>query len=358
MVRRLFSKDQIVKRNKLGRTGIEVTQICLGTMTWGRQNSEAEGHAQIDYALDAGINFMDTAEVYAVPSSAETYGKTETIIGNWFKNTGKRDQWILATKLSGGRNNPWIRGGQRPNGKMVRDAVEGSLRRLQTDYIDLYQIHQAHRGHHHWGQSWNYRPETQDRHDTLANLNDVLDMLGELVKEGKIRAIGLSNDTSWGTAQLIRLAAEHGLPRVASIQNEYNLLQRHFDLDLAELSHHEEVGLLAYSPLAAGVLTGKYLGGAVPPGTRGAIQQGGSWRQNPFSEPATRAYLEVARKHDLDIAQMAIAFCLSRPFMTAAIIGATSMEQLTTDIGAARLTLSPEILDDIHGVHRQYPRTI
>ncbi|HEV7719141.1 MAG TPA: aldo/keto reductase [Arsenicitalea sp.] len=347
-----------MKRKTLGRTGIEVTQICLGTMTWGRQNTEAEGHAQIDYALDAGINFMDTAEVYAVPSSAETYGTTETIIGTWFKKTGKRDKFVLATKISGGRNGPWIRNGVRPDGKMVREAVEGSLKRLQTDYIDLYQIHQAHRGHHHWGQSWSYRPETQDRADTLANLHDVLDALGALVKEGKIRAVGLSNDTSWGTGQFIRLAAEHGLPRVATVQNEYNLLQRHFDLDMAELSHHEDVGLLAYSPLAAGVLTGKYLGGAVPPGTRGAIQQGGSWRQNVFSEPATRSYMEVARNNGLDIAQMAIAFCLTRPFMTSTIIGATTMEQLKTDIAAAELTLSEKVMDDIHGVHRQYPRTI
>ena len=344
-------------KKKLGRTGIEVSEICLGSMTWGRQNDEAEGHAQIDYALESGINFIDTAEVYAVPAAAETYGRTETIIGNWLRHTGKRHQIVLASKLSGGRNNPWIRDGRRPGGADIREAVEGSLKRLQTDYIDLYQIHQAHRGHYHWGQSWDYSPAGQDTSDVIGNLHEVLTSLGDLVKAGKIGAIGLSNDTVWGTMQMLRLADAHGLPRVASVQNEYNLLQRMFDHDFAELSHHEDVGLLAYSPLAAGVLTGKYLDGAMPAGTRGAIS-GGIWRANTFSEPAVRAYLALADELGLDMAQMALAFCLSRPFMTSVIIGATSMPQLKTDIAAAQKPLSTAALTAIDALYRQHPRPI
>ena len=344
-------------KKKLGRTGIEVSEICLGSMTWGRQNDEAEGHAQIDYALDSGINFIDTAEVYAVPAAPETYGRTETIIGNWLRRTGNRQQIVLASKLSGGRNNPWIRDGRRPGGADIREAVEGSLKRLQTDHIDLYQIHQAHRGHYHWGQSWDYSPAGQDTSDVIGNLHEVLATLGDLVKAGKIGAIGLSNDTVWGTMQMLRLAETHSLPRIASVQNEYNLLQRMFDHDFAELSHHEDVGLLAYSPLAAGVLTGKYLDGAMPAGTRGAIS-GGIWRANKFSEPAVRGYLALAKDLGLDAAQMALAFCLSRPFMTSVIIGATSMPQLKTDIATAQKPLSTAALAAIDALHRLHPRPI
>jgi aryl-alcohol dehydrogenase-like predicted oxidoreductase len=343
-----------LKLKKLGRTDIAVTEICLGTMTWGVQNSEADAHSQIDYALDAGINFMDTAEVYAIPSSAETYGTTETHIGTWFKKTGKRDKFILATKISGGGRS-WIRNGNPPDKNSVREAVEGSLKRLQTDYIDLYQIHYPARGHYHFGTSWNYEPHDQTQ--VLEHMDEVLRALGDMAREGKIREVGLSNETSWGICQWLKLAERHDLPRIASVQNEYNLLQRTFDLDLAELSHHEHVGLLAYSPLAAGALTGKYLDGNKPAGSRGAIQVDGRWRANEYSEPAIRAYVELARKHDLDPAQMAIAFALTRPFMTSVIIGATSMQQLRTDIGALDVRLSPELLGEIKAIHRKYPRT-
>jgi aryl-alcohol dehydrogenase-like predicted oxidoreductase len=347
-----------MKLNTLGRTDLKVTEICLGTMTWGQQNSEADGHAQIDHALEAGINFMDTAEVYAIPANAGSYGKTETIIGNWFKKTGKRDQWILASKISGGKNNPWIRGGTRPSRATVREAVEASLRRLQTDYIDLYQIHSAARGHFHFDGSWDFHPENQVPEDVHANLLEVLEAMGEMVTEGKIRHLGLSNESTWGIGKFLSLAEQHGLPRVVSVQNEYNLLRRHFDLDLAELSHHEDVGLLAYSPLASGVLTGKYLDGAVPAGSRAAIQPGGVWRHNEYSEPAVRAYVNLAKDYGLDVSQMSIAFCLTRPFMTSVIIGATSMEQLKTDIAAGSLRLSDEVLSAIQAVHRRFPRTI
>lgn len=345
-----------MKMNRLGRTDIEVSEICLGTMTWGLQNSEAEGHAQMDYALEQGVNFFDTAEMYAVPPSAETFGKTEEIIGTWFKATGKRDQVVLASKVAGG-GRPWVRGGRGIDAAGVREAVEGSLRRLQTDHIDLYQIHWPRRGHYHFEGSWDYNPFTQNREEVLPNILEVLEAMGELVKEGKIRHFGLSNETAWGTMQYLKFAEQHGLPRVQSIQNEYNFLRRYYDLDLAELAYHEDIGLLAYSPLAAGALTGKYLGGQLPAGTRGAIA-GSAYRSNELTEPAIRAYLALAEKHGLDISQMAIAFCLTKPFMTSVIIGATSMEQLKIDIAAKDVTLSSEVLEGIQQIFMRYARTL
>lgn len=346
-----------MKLKKLGRTDIDVTEICLGTMTWGVQNTEADAHAQIDYALESGINFMDTAEVYAIPSSAETYGKTETYIGTWFKKTGKRDRFVLASKIIGGGRS-WIRNGTRPDRKTVREAVEGSLKRLQTDYIDLYQVHYPVRGHYHFGSAWEYAPQDQDKSQAVAQIEEALQGLGDMVREGKVRQIGLSNETAWGIGQWLKLGERSDLPRIASVQNEYSLIQRVFDLDLAELSHHEDVGLLAYSPLASGALTGKYLDGKLPAGSRGAIQSDGLWRANTHSEPAIRAYIELARKHGLDVAQLAIAFALTRPFMTSVIIGATTMEQLKTDIGAADVILSPELLKEIGAIYRKYPRPL
>ncbi|WFR96355.1 aldo/keto reductase [Rhizobium tumorigenes] len=347
-----------MKYQNLGRTGISISQICLGTMTWGTQNSEAEAHEQMDFAVEKGINFFDTAEMYPVtPLSAETQGRTEEHIGTWFEKTGKRKDIVLATKVAGnGRS--YLRGGQGADAANIRLALEASLKRLKTDYIDLYQIHWPNRGHFHFRQSWNYNPFTQDRAAVVANIEDILETLGECVKEGKIRAIGLSNETSWGTQKYLTLAEQKGLPRVASIQNEYSLLYRHFDLDLAELSHHEDVGLLAYSPLAAGLLTGKYVGGAKPEGSRAAINGDLGGRLQPLQEPAVNAYLEIARKHGLDPSAMAISFCLTRPFMAAAIIGATTMEQLKINIGAGDLTLSSEVLAEINAVHRQYPMPI
>jgi aryl-alcohol dehydrogenase-like predicted oxidoreductase len=346
----------MMNRKKLGRTGIEVSEICLGTMTWGLQNSEAEGHAQMDYALERGINFFDTAEMYAVPPSADTYGKTEEIIGTWFRRTGNRDKVVLASKVAGG-GRPWVRGGRGIDGPSVREAVEGSLRRLQTDRIDLYQVHWPRRGHYHFEGSWSYNPYTQKREEVLPNILEVLEAMGELVKEGKILHFGLSNETAWGTMQYLRLSQELGLPRVQSIQNEYNFLRRYYDLDLAELAFHEDVGLLAYSPIAAGAISGKYLGGVLPPGTRGAIA-GGAYRNNELTEPAIKAYIELASRHGLDVCQMAIAFCLTKPFMTSVIIGATTMAQLRTDIDAAALQLSDEVLDGIQQIFMRYPRTL
>lgn len=346
-----------MRMKKLGRTEVEVSEICLGTMTWGLQNSEAEAHAQMDYALGRGINFFDTAELYAVPPSAATYGRTEELIGTWFRKTGKRDHVVLASKVAGG-GRPWIRGGRGVDAAGVREAVEGSLRRLATDYIDLYQIHWPRRGHYHFEGPWDYNPYTQQkRGEVLPNIIEVHEAMGELVKEGKIRHFGLSNETAWGTMQYLRLSEERGLPRVQTIQNEYNLLRRYYDLDLAELAFHEDVGLLAYSPLGAGAISGKYLGGVLPPGTRGAIA-GGAYRNNQYTEPAIRAYLELAERHGLDVCQMAIAFCLTKPFMTSVIIGATTMEQLRSNIDAADLVLGQDVLDGIQQVFMRYARTL
>jgi aryl-alcohol dehydrogenase-like predicted oxidoreductase len=346
-----------MKFRKLGRTGIEVSEICLGTMTWGLQNTQDDGFAQMNYALDQGVNFIDTAEMYAVPPSADTYGKTEQIIGNWLKQRGRRDDIVLASKIAGG-GRPWVRNGAGPDRANVRAAIESSLKRLQTDYLDLYQIHWPRRGHYHFENSWDYNPFAQHKREgVVENIQEVLETVGELVAEGKIRHFGLSNESAWGTAQYLRLSQEFGLPRVASIQNEYNFLRRYYDLDLAELAFHEEVGLLAYSPLAGGAISGKYLGGRLPKGTRGAIS-GGNYRSNELTEPAILEYMRLASTHGLDVCEMALAFCLTKPFMTSVIIGATSMEQLESNIASKDLKLDDDVLGGIQDIFMRYPRTL
>ncbi|MDP3523921.1 MAG: aldo/keto reductase, partial [Hoeflea sp.] len=323
-----------MKMNPLGRTGMRVSEICLGTMTWGEQNTEAEAHAQMDYALTQGVNFFDAAEMYPTnPTRAETQGRTEEFIGSWFRASGKRNEVILATKM-GGDGVAWIRGGQGFTRASVMQAVDGSLKRLGVDHIDLYQLHWPNRGSYHFRKHWAFDASTQDKGGAAADIRETLEGLGDAVKAGKIRAVGLSNESAWGTMQYVRLAEAHGLPRVASIQNEYNLICRMFDTDLAEVAHHEDVGLLAFSPLATGILTGKYQGGVIPEGSRRSRVENLGGRWGPEAEVATAAYLAVAARHGLDPSQMAIAFCLTRPFMTSAIIGATTMEQLKTAIGS------------------------
>ena len=344
-----------MKYNPLGRTGISVSEICLGTMTWGSQNSEQDAHDQLDYASSEGVNFIDTAELYpTTPLSPETYGDTERFIGSWMKARGNRDRIVLASKVAGpGR--PYIRGGAPMSRAGILEAIDNSLSRLKTDYLDLYQLHWPNRGHYHFRNAWSYEPSRQDRAKVAAELLEILETVGELVKAGKVRALGLSNDTAWGTMQLLKLSEEKGLPRVASIQNEYNLLYRAYDLDFAEVSHHEDIGLLAYSPLAAGLLTGKYLDGARPEGSRLTKNGDLGGRYQPLQEPAVRAYVELAKENGLDPAQMALAFCLTRPFMASVIIGATTMEQLKTDIAAKDVTLSTEVMNGIRRIHRLYP---
>ncbi|MDH3740346.1 MAG: aldo/keto reductase [Hyphomicrobiales bacterium] len=344
-----------MKYRKLGRTDIEVSDICLGSMTWGTQNTEAEGHEQIDYAFDQGVNFIDTAEMYPVnPTSAETQGRTEKVIGSWLKASGKRDKAVIATKVSG-EGVKWIRDGAPISPQTITEAVEGSLKRLQTDYIDLYQLHWPNRGSYHFRQSWTFDPSAQNKQNTRADIQACLECLKDLIDAGKIRTIGLSNESCWGTSQFLEIAAQHDLPRVVSIQNEYSLMQRLYDLDLAELSHHEDVGLLAFSPLAAGFLSGKYQGGVIPPGSRRSYVENLGGRYSAYTEGVVGEYLKVASKHGLDPCQMAIAFCLARPFMTSAIIGATAMDQLRTNVAASDVVLDDNVLADIHQVYRRYP---
>ncbi|PWW02259.1 aryl-alcohol dehydrogenase-like predicted oxidoreductase [Hoeflea marina] len=342
-----------MKMNQLGRTGISVSEICLGTMTWGEQNTEAEGHAQMDLAVGEGINFFDTAEMYSTnPTRPETQGRTEEIIGSWLAKSGRRNDIVLATKMNGD-GIKWVRDGAPISRATVAEAVDGSLRRLGVDHIDLYQLHWPNRGSYCFRRNWLYDPSRQPK-DAALDIHDTLEGLGDAVKAGKIRAIGLSNESAWGTMQFLKFSEAHGLPRIASIQNEYSLLARLFDTDMAEVAHQEDVGLLAYSPLAAGILTGKYQNGALPAGSRRAITEnlGGRWTQR--AEAATDAYHAVARRHGLDPVHMALAFCMARPFMTSTIIGATSIAQLRTCLGARDVRLSEAVLADIDVAHRDH----
>ncbi|WP_454020342.1 NADP(H)-dependent aldo-keto reductase [Azospirillum sp. Marseille-Q6669] len=338
----------------LGRTGLSVSAIGLGTMTWGRQNSEAEGHAQMDYALGEGVNFWDTAEMYAIPPTADTYGRTEEVIGTWFKANGKRDQVILASKVVGATDGgfAWVRNGEAKLDRAnIFAAVEASLRRLQTDYIDLYQLHWPDRSTNRFGaRNYVHRPEKDG-----TPIEETLAALDELVTSGKVRHIGVSNESPWGVMQFLKLAEDKGLPRIASIQNAYNLLNRTFEQGLAEVSLREDVGLLAYSPLAAGTLTGKYLDGAVPAGTRRALDHRKSRYATVNADAATREYLDVARRHGLSPTQMAIAFTLQQPFVASSLIGATTMEDLKSNIAAVDVTLSDEVMKDIEAVNARYP---
>ncbi|WP_114390413.1 aldo/keto reductase [Notoacmeibacter marinus] len=341
-----------MKSKQLGRTGITVSHFCLGTMTWGSQNSEAEAHGQMDRAMERGINFFDTAEMYpTTPRSPDTLGRTEEFIGTWWAKSGKRDRVVLASKIIGeGAEAP--RGGAPISGRTMREALDGSLRRLRTDYVDLYQLHWPNRGSYHFRQHWTYDPSDQNTQTELDHFLDVLKTADELIREGKMRALGVSNDTAWGIMRMLRLAEERGLPRIASVQNEYSLLNRLFDTDLAEIAHHEDVGMLAFSPIACGMLSGKYDGGDVPAGSRASINDRLSGRFVPQGLKMMEAYNALARRHGLDPAQMALAFCASRPFMTSVIFGATSSEQLENALDAADLRLSDEVMSDILDVRR------
>lgn len=344
-----------MERRKLGRTEIEVSALCLGSMTWGTQNTTEEGHAQIDRALAAGIDFVDTAEMYPVnPISAETVGQTERIIGMWFERGGARSDLILATKHSGAGMRH-VRDGAPITAESIPGTLEDSLRRLQTEYIDLYQFHWPNRGSYMFRQNWSYDPSGQDPVAVRQNMDDCLGALQREVDRGTIRAFGLSNESAWGTSEWLVAAARTGGPRVASVQNEYSLMCRLYDTDMAELSVNEDVGLLSFSPLAAGLLTGKYQGGAAPEGSRLSLSPELGGRKTDRAFDAVDAYLEVARKHEIDPSQMALAWCLTRPFMCSVIFGATTMDQLEIAIGAADLRLSDEVMADLDAVHRAHP---
>ena len=338
---------------KLGTTDLDVSLIGLGTMTWGYQNTEAQGHAQMDYALEQGINFFDTAEMYAVPPTADTYGTTENIIGSWFASRKNRDKVILASKIAG-PGLPWIREGKTIDSENVIKAVDSSLKRLQTDYIDLYQLHWPNRGSYHFGQQWKFAPDF-DTSAVEANFIEVLETCKQLIAAGKIRHLGLSNETAWGLTLWLKLAEKLNLPRMASIQNEYSLLNRQFEPDLQEIAMNENCGLLAWSPLARGFLSGKYLGGVRPEGSRLSIETRVEHRDRPQTENAVQAYVDVAKKHQLDPSQMAIAFVNSRPFVTSTLIGATTMEQLKSNIDAINVQLGNDVLEDIELLRQEHP---
>lgn len=346
-----------MKTLPLGQTGLTVSALCLGTMTWGSHNTEAEGHAQADLALERGVTFWDTAEMYPVaPIRPETVGRTEEIIGSWLASRGGRDRLVLATKVTG-KGMAAVRDGAAITPAVIRQALEASLRRLGTDYIDLYQLHWPNRGSYHFRQIWDYDP--RGRESAAQVTDDMLAVLRELqalMAEGKIRHAGISNESVWGAARWLNLAAQHDLPRMMTVQNEYSLLCRQFDSDWAELAVLENMPLLAFSPLATGLLSGKYAGDVTPERTRRVHTPDLGGRITPQVFPAVAAYLGVAARHGVDPCQMAIAFCMDRPFPCIPIIGATTLEQLAVNIGAAELPLTDDLRADIAQQHRDYPQ--
>ena len=335
---------------KLGNTDLKVSTICLGTMTWGEQNNQKEAFEQMDYAISQGINFFDTAEMYAVPSTEKTFGKTETIIGNWFKERNNRKKVILATKISG-PGLSWIRGGGLQYTKEnISSALLESLERLQTDYIDLYQLHWPERNTNYFGKL-GYKHKTEERE--WNDFESILRTLKQFVDEGKIRYIGLSNESAWGLSKFLELSESQNLPRVMSVQNPYNLLNRTYEVGLAEISIREQSGLLAYSPLASGVLSGKYRNNQKPKGSR--LQLFGDYfprYAGKSSNLAVEEYFKVAKKHKISLAQLSLAFVNQQSFVTSNIIGATTMKQLEENIGSTNIKLSSEIIDEINSVHK------
>ena len=336
---------------KLGNTELNVSTICLGTMTWGEQNTQNEAFEQMDYSLDNGVNFWDTAELYAVPPKAETYGHTETIIGNWFEKTKKRKDVILASKV-GGPSRKYMRNGENSfTGKNLEDALHGSLKRLKTDYIDLYQLHWPERNVNNFG-----RLGYEHKENDWNKFEDVLENLKKFIEEGKIRYVGLSNETPWGVMNYLQLAKDKDLPRMMSIQNPYSLLNRSYEVGLAEVSIRENIGCLSYSPLASGYLTGKYRNKKFPKGSR-MERDFDFWTRyrKPNMEEAVEDYYKISQKFDLDMSQMSIKFCEVQDFMTSVIIGATTMEQLKTNVESVKVNLDSEVIKEINNVQKKYP---
>lgn len=339
--------------NDLSNTGIKVSKICLGTMTWGQQNSESEGHEQLDYAISQGINFMDTAEMYSVPAKAETQGSTEKIIGTWLNKRKKRDDIILASKVCGpSANLAHIGTGPKFNKENITNALNKSLQRLQTDYIDLYQLHWPERPTNYFG-ALGYEHTSND---AVTDFKETLSVLNDFIKEGKIRYIGISNETPWGMMQYLTTAEKVNLPRIVSIQNPYSLVNRTFEIGLAEMSIRENVGLLAYSPLAMGLLSGKYLNGQRPEGARVTLWPNYLARYaHPNTMKAIEKYTALAKENNLSPSQMALAYVNTRKFVTANIIGATKMSQLKEDIESIDVVLSDDILREIQKIHLEFP---
>ena len=346
-----------MRMRELSTTGIKISELALGSMTWGTQNTTDEGHAQIDRALERGVNIIDTAEMYPVnPLSKETQGETQRVIGEWVaKNPAKRSDVLLATKVSGsGYKN--VRDGAPISRDTIHVAIEKSLKDMQTDYIDLYQLHWPNRGSFQFRQNWSFDATGQDTAEVARHMEEVLTTMAELQKAGKIRHFGLSNESAWGCTRWCVMADALGAPRPVSTQNEYSLMYRSHDTDMAEMSHHEKVDLLSFSPLATGILSGKYLGDQTPQGSRRTFVNDLGGRMTERSFPASKAYVAVAQKHGLDPCQMALAWCRTRPFMGTAIFGATTMEQLDVALDSVDVELSEEVLKDIDTVHRAHPQ--
>jgi aryl-alcohol dehydrogenase-like predicted oxidoreductase len=340
-----------MKTRKLGRTDIDVSEICLGTMTWGEQNSERQAFEQLDLATAEGVNFIDAAEMYPVPPKPETQGLTEAYLGNWLARRGRRDDLVIASKVAGpGNGLNYLRNGPRLTREHIRQACEESLRRLQTDYIDLYQVHWPDRNANFFGKL-GYRHNADEQ---ATPIEETLAALAELVSEGKIRHIGLSNETPWGTSEYLRLSRERDWPRIVSVQNPYNLLNRTFEVGMAEIACREQVGLLAYSPLAFGMLSGKYLDGNRPRGARLTLYERFTRYTNGPGSDATRAYVDLAASHGLSPVQMALAYVTSRDFVTSNIIGATTLEQLGENLGSASVSLTEDVLEGIEELNRRY----
>jgi len=338
---------------KLGSTDVNVSTICLGTMTWGEQNTKADGFEQMDYAIDNGVNFWDTAEIYAIPMREETYGETENIIGEWFKKTKKRDKVILATKVSGPTSKEYIRGGGCSyDKKSMSEALEKSLKRMQTDYIDLYQLHWPERNTNFFGKQ-GYEHDSNEKN--WIAFEEILENLKKFVDAGKIRYVGLSNETAWGLAKCLELSKLKDLPKMMAVQNPYNLLNRTYEVGLAEISIREQSGLLAYSPLAFGYLTGKYRNNNMPKGSRIDLFKDFTRYNNENSIKAIEEYYKISQKFNLDFAQMSIKFCEIQPFVTSVIIGATTMQQLKTNVESVNVKLNNEIINEINEVQKIYP---
>jgi aryl-alcohol dehydrogenase-like predicted oxidoreductase len=341
-----------MRYKKLGSSGLEVSEICLGTMTFGEQNTEADAQAQLDMAVEYGVNFIDTAEMYPIPPRSETYTKTEQIIGNWLQKTGNREQIILASKVIGQADwMPHVRGGRAClDKKNIEQAIEGSLRRLQTDYLDLYQVHWPDRKTNFFGHL-EYQQADQEK---ATSIEETLAVFCDLVKLGKVRHIGISNETPWGVMEYLKYSDKHELPRIISIQNPYNLLNRSFEIGLSEICHREQIDLLAYSPLGFGVLTGKYLD-QKPENSRLSLFPDYQRYSTENGISATRMYIDLAGRFQLKPAQMALAFINQQPFVGSNIIGATSLQQLQENLESTEIKLSEEVLNEIELIHRQFP---
>jgi len=340
-----------MEKRRLGRTDLDVSLICLGTMTWGEQNTEQEAFEQLDYATGEGINFIDAAEMYPVPPKAESQGLTEQYLGNWLARRGRRDDLVIASKVAGpGNGLTYLRNGPRLTREHIREACDASLKRLQTDYIDLYQVHWPDRNTNFFGKLGYRHREDED----FTPIEETLDALHELVQEGKVRHIGLSNETPWGTMKYLQLAEQNGWPRPVSIQNPYNLLNRSYEVGMAEISLREQAGLLAYSPLAFGMLSGKYLDGQRPAKARLTLYERFSRYNSEQGEAATRAYVDLAHELGMSPVQLALAWVNSREFVTSNIVGATTLEQLRENVGSARVTLADDVIHAIEAIHQRY----